>query len=869
MNNLGKANIKVELLNTLMGIEKQVYRYNLDLTASQWEAFNNSPYFKPLLTEYIADEDGSFAAIFPTKRKFYVNNFMKYSDGTTNAGTSPVNPYIVWTAISDKKGVVADIFSPTVNDQNPKPYDSYKLEQPQKTYPESYIGPKWSDSLKSRIAPTNDSVTIQTFLKSVGLLGVISKWTVDAQPDDNKLNWINQHVTRDGLWWGIESNGFLTENMPIWINMNITKTPPTSNHETIFVISLGMDDEGHAYDILLSQNNKPVLYDYYLGRSAKASSGTSGSTSGTDSTSGPPVSTCTFDVDLSRILDTQQDIEIGIMAVAGRLVIWVNQVYMIYTRQDKSDGDEHGELKECKIGKGKMRIYGSNVQATINVCPMNFAPMGVVATPVPSIVKTTEAAPIKVSYKGVQNNGTFGGSVGILPQQPDHKGQLFGVDCLSFYDENAVIHPTNSNNPYNIGLHKKGLIYFYPATAVGITVVPKSDYYTLIFRTSNTSMTVPSGSTFNIPYGGCPYFFRIKGGYVYNPNTTTPRLLPVPEVIDASESSSAPDYFHALTNASVTIYNEGGKFDFLKDKQYGIRIYWGWNGSFKKTFTGVITGVNTSETPGMETLTLQCEDYMFILKNTPIINSPFYDGMIGYYAIADLAKRGGISQFVNDMVPSSTDYFLPSGYTFTSPVLKFPSRNMIFQCMMDIVKKFEAFVYFDEEGRLHCSKLPGGLFSVTRGASFAARFSRDPNQADPSKIILNERNVEYSYASTVNHISVMSINRDTREGIMYATQAPSANDHLLYKRVYLVDQAALGDVKSVKTWVARLSQRIYWPIRKTNFSTVGTLASSINYIFQFVKVDSLEYRIMSLSRKYSAGDNSFTNEYGVEWLGGK
>jgi len=872
MNNLGKATVKAEILNGLSGIDKQATIYNFDVTAYQYDIMAQSPFLVPLFVERIADDMDNFAALFPSRRLEYIDNYIKYNDGTflPPARTSTGGlPYIVWTATSNKTGAVADEFTPTATVDVPNPYSNYDLIQPQKNqvYPSDYIGPKWEAARRPKEPPTNDAQGIRQVLTMLGLTDAAATWTPDPPPSTPPyLYWVNQHYVGDGLWWGLESSPFLSSNMPFWIHLFLARSPGSATHETMFYISIGLDDDEQSFDLKLTQNTKPRILDYYQGRNVVMTTG--GSTSGT---TGVPLVQKEFDVDLSRIWGEQTDIHIGFMTVAGRLVVWVNDVPLVYTRIDKSDGDNNGKIKECRIGRGKIRVYGTNVQAMVNASPMTFAPMGIAAMPIVSTITSTNSEPIQITYKGVHYDGTMSGPVCILPQPPTNPRNLYGVDCRYWAD------PAGSAIPSGVGFHNQGGLYFVSAADVGVTGIPDTSWYMLIFRPENSSLILPDGTPSSVRYGGCPYFFRIKGAYKVPTQEFIPEPLLIPEVISATETASAPDYFHALTTATVTIYNKGGKYDFLKTRQYGIQLSWGWSTTeLKKTFTGVITSATSSETPGKETLTLNCEDYMFILKNTPIVNSPFYDGMVAYYAIADLAKRGGIKNFVNDFSSGSTnDYFLPSGYTFSKPAMRFPSKNMIFQCMMDIVKRFEAFIYFDEDGKLHIKKLPGGLFSSLTGSTFAGTFSRNPNNSDVTQIELNERNVEYNFSSTSNKISILTLDRDTRNAIVYTYSAGEVGappDHLLYRRVVMIDQPAYGDIEVARTYARNLSKRIFWPIRKQNFATIGSSTIGgvpvVNKILDFVKVDTLEFRITSISRKYNAESNDFVSEYGCEWLGG-
>ena len=55
-------------------------------------------------------------------------------------------------------------------------------------------------------------------------------------------------------------------------------------------------------------------------------------------------------------------------------------------------------------------------------------------------------------------------------------------------------------------------------------------------------------------------------------------------------------------------------------------------------------------------------------------------------------------------------------------------------------------------------------------------------------------------------------------------------------------------------------------LRKTSFKTVGS--SSILSPLEFVEVDGIPFRLMSISRSFNADTNDYTNEYEAEWLNG-
>jgi len=262
---------------------------------------------------------------------------------------------------------------------------------------------------------------------------------------------------------------------------------------------------------------------------------------------------------------------------------------------------------------------------------------------------------------------------------------------------------------------------------------------------------------------------------------------------------------------------------------------------------------------------------MYILENTPIFNSPIYDGMIMYYAAKDLVNRAGITEVVDDWTSNAgaqkEEYFLPSGFTFSQPKVHFNQEQMLFECLKYMVERPEAFAYFDADGVMHIKKIPGGLFSDTTNESISATLYRNPDIANSSQLILDEKSVDYDLTSTVNKIVMVSVDMDTRGTLLHTHTAPKADDNLIFRKTMLFKQPALGNMDVVRAYANDLGDRVFYPIRKTAFKTVGDVSTLDP--FSFLTVDGEEYRLISLSRKYTAGANDFTNEYNTEWLGGK
>ncbi len=854
MVNLGKATVKVKLLSVLPNIVKDTESYDFDATSSAWDSYASSPFLKPFLLDHVEDTGKRFSAIFPSKRKFYVDNHLADAGGApiTNLSSSE-EPYLLFKPTDDLVGQISDI----VLEGN---FDMTTLIPPP-DYPDDYDGPRWEDAARDREAEPNED---KTYAKAFAQ--ITAPWE-KAPPDIptpksstvepiNRIYYLSQNTVKDGLWWGLESVNDWPENAPFWVTIDRSQTPTTRDHSTFFMISLGIDSEENAYDILFATNEKPKIFDYPTGR---------------DSVN--PPKTITFENELSKLVESNEKLEMGIMTIAGRLVVSVNNVNMVYTRTvDTTDAQKEelnnmDRLKEAKIAKGKIRIYGSNCQVVVNVSPMSFAPRGALAIPIGEVpvIKDMASSSNRIWHNIDEKGVTGAHTVCKLPKNNTiETGDNWGIDCQYFRQEGG-----EDRTSKGFGTHNEGVGIFVPAKDLK-EAKGTENYHVLILVC--TSTLLDSGDSYiEVPYGGAPYFYRLKGAFRTPKNAPTPTEQDIsPDVLSVSESFQIDDYWAVEGSAQITLYNEGGRYDYLKYTQKGVRIYWGWNGQTELTLTGLIVSADSSEIPGKEEITLQCHDYMFILKNTQMFNSPYYDGMILYYACKDLIQRAGVVNVFNGW-DETDEYFLPAGYSFTKPAIKFDDNMMIYDCVKSLVERAEAFFYFDKNGDCYVRKLYGGLFSEGAAAlNSQVQFVRDPAKETGSSnysTILDTKNIEYDYSDTVNRITIYTLDRDTRDPILHTTSAQGSGDMLVYRRLLYIEQPAYGKWKVASTYADMLSQRAFYPIKKTSFKCIGK--GAIVPPLSFVKVDNDEYRITGVSRKYTADTNEFITEYNAEWLGGK
>lgn len=849
VTNLKIATPKVEFLSNLPNIGDYVQKTTFDITAYNWNQMQNSPYFCPTLLDCTMDMEQTIAAIHPSKRKYWIPNYLAgVPDGALAAASNPasatsscVMPFITWTPITESKALG------TIMEKIIPEYTAYSLIMPANyDPPPEYKGPMWRDGEMRMEPPAEDWLSIQK------LWTTLSGGTTPVTPIPTACNTgliptipsVLQEVTRDGLWWGIESSPFIeTENMPFWIHIKRDYPPTSAKYDSVICISLGLTDPSNRYDIYLSLNNKPRLTDWLAGPG------------------GTPIDK-QWDGDVSRVLSSEDTIEIGIMTIGGRLVISVQKNIMAYTRIDRQGQESGGKLLEAKIAPGAIRIWGTNCKMAVNVSPMTFAPVGIMPLPIPMISTNTGTGAVggATNYKGTDYKGDPVDSICHLPTPPNVVPKLFGCDCKNFGGDGG------SATPSGFGFQKKGNIGFFKAASAPAGTfggLSSLDFFILFMYPEDSTL---QGQL--VPNGRCPFFFRLKGINIQTTNAGAPGASgnQTDYVMSIDETSSAPDYFHVKKSASVTFYDPGAVVSGgIVLNQTGIKISWGWGGTSIQTFVGLITNVSKTMVAGKETCTVSCEDYIYILKNTPIINSPFYDGMVAYFAIKDLAERVGCTSFSNDWLATPVnDYFLPSGYAFSKPAMRFDSKQMILDCILNIVKRFEAYVYFDAQGKFHIAKLEGGLFSDTSGALPAVSITSDPFVG--TQFIVGEKTVDVNYDSTVNSIAIFTLERDTRNAIIYNHIPTAGMNHLLFRKTTLRDEPALGELEVAKDWARMIGERMFCPILKTRFQTAGN--ATVIQPLNFVDVDGQTFRVMSLKRSYKAETNDFNNQYECEWLGG-
>lgn len=458
-------------------------------------------------------------------------------------------------------------------------------------------------------------------------------------------------------------------------------------------------------------------------------------------------------------------------------------------------------------------------------------------------------------------------------------------------------------DPVVAGINHKGYggIQFFlgPTPPVG-TVDQTRNYQALMFPEKKSFISTPaipaSGTAPAVPAASSdpwpivpPFLQRLRGSATIasslGQGAAQIAYQIEKDVISLSESWSSPDRIMTTHTVDITLYNDQGQYDFLLQQCCGVVVELGWDTAYNsndggtdgvsptKVFTGASYGGSSSVQAGKEVVTIQCQDYMAVLEHFQMINSPYYDGMDIFDAVKDLTERGRV-ECVDD-TDVNNRYYLPSGYSWTQPRLRFTGQSSIKDNLGELVKMGERVAFFDESGILHLAHLQGGLFGQFTGPTTSTlSFRRKPNITSPVgsdfHVMLNERKIDYKLASAVNSVQLRTVDR--LQGAVYIiNRKPNSStpSKFPYKKQLMVDQPALGSVAAANYYADQLIERFSKTPKGMTFNTI--LAPHVKLrptdIIRVTNDDGSHVlmRVQTISRQYEAESNSLETSLTCEW----
>ena len=367
-------------------------------------------------------------------------------------------------------------------------------------------------------------------------------------------------------------------NAPIWVDVARTGERPLPNQPSFVLIDINKQRSGAGPDygisIWLMTNAKPKIIDWE--------------------------SQQIEDMQSCPVMTPGSSIRLGIMPCCGRIVFNFNGGDYVYTKKNKGGGTSGGtddspspdtfDFKPSAFQASDIAVFGTNCQAILSVNAMSFS-KGILHAPFPG-------------YDDGQEGSNSGGSY-----------PTSDIGLLKIAGDPTTWGACASNVPGN-GDPAQSEIFKNPFGEIKIDFVQSKNRNGTHAKISLIPGQVNIGGD-TIQNGGPPFFGRmqfidpknIKGVSSRRTRRSNVRSSSS-DVLSVNINFQAPDSYHAIQTAEVTFYNEGGRNNSLIERSHGIKIGLGW-GSAPTIFTGVTLGGYRSETAGMETITVNCQDYMY------------------------------------------------------------------------------------------------------------------------------------------------------------------------------------------------------------------------------------------------------------------
>ena len=762
---------------------------------------------------------------------------------------------------------------------------------------DGFLSEFWQQKLKVLLEDYPDFVwETTTTNKQANVVNSSEQKTKSLTMEPNVVKVVKQGYKANDNVWGAQTNiGFASA--PFYIDV-VTANRESGGTELSDFILININKN----DIdILCQDSKIFIADWYTRVFYKPDDKDNliaavPQAAGDNNIEGPTITDTglTFDCKKSATLS------LGILPCCGKLTIFSEKDHYVYKRfgkptsQNKDDVMEAGFI-DFVLKTDTVNVFVSNCSATIGISAMEFANSGK-ATPQIYGALGKYGTSLANQKWGIYKLSSDDSTV-IDENAEDPRYYLFkgngGELCTGVSsnkwggtDMDASIKKlTNIHDP----AYGKAEITWEKSVAdsankVMTIVMTPTDLHKSKDGVKNDTYLDPDV----VLKSGTPFIYRLRGYYDGNANTIQAHMpiFTSYNVISMSHKYECQEVYSASQSVDITLYYDEAmrKSINLENRSYGVRIYMGWQREGQSPvvstqfFTGVSLDVSVSEIAGKETITVHCEDYMRILADNVMLNSPFYDGQEWFDSIEDIATRGGIEHIKDETESNIETYYLPSGYSFQEPRMKFPQNQTLKDCITDITKLCEKVFYFNNVGELCCSDLQGGLAFSGVGMEKVPdefKFYRDPSKADDN-IILDEKKLEKLVGSTVNQIFVTSIDRETGLPLVVAHSADrnmgwSSGYKAItsgvvppYKKILFYEQNAFGNVESAQNWIAMMAERVYKVPSRISFKTA---MASIIPPLSFIRVDGLLYRTTSFTRNYNAEDNSIITNISAEWLG--
>jgi hypothetical protein len=587
---------------------------------------------------------------------------------------------------------------------------------------------------------------------------------------------------------------------------------------------------------------------------------------------------------LSEAFVSGTEIRVGFMSVMGRLCVYTNpSQYHVTTFVGSKDTIIPFNLKTPRLS-----VYGYGCKASVMACHMTFKKRGWQTMPE---MKLDSAQGHTYPENDDRKSGVSKGDCAngrliskmisvdafLAAKKNKSDGKVYGavfheyqeVDFMADEEagkaRQAASKLTVTTTNYDTGMiNPWGKVHIVHSDVVNGLHEDKPFWYVYLETEPLSSPAYTpagaaiksNGSQSSLARGdaGFPSFYSVS---CYKPKNDV-EVTPDPDeqdsyddvsenVLDISCSSQLDSPRPTLIeySGSMKLFNADGQYSEYLAKARGIRIWMKWSqeddvefGNDDIVYSGIAFGRSGSQAPGEEYITFELVDHWKVLEGIPIKNSPFYDGLHLATAVDDLCGRAGLS-FVDDVDKTKGKdggplyYFLGYGLAYDKPMFRFSAETSLKDCITNVLKAFELYLYFDKSGKLHMVPIPGGfLFDHTNAAwdpDVKDTYYLEINQtSQPYKMILDGLDMVSSLGSSVyNSLMIMSIDKGTGRPLIVSRGNPDSllnSDtigYLGFIKEIRIDRPDLGNQAAAENFATMMINMYSKPGFEVEFNTVG------------------------------------------------
>ena len=588
-----------------------------------------------------------------------------------------------------------------------------------------------------------------------------------------------------------------------------------------------------------------------------------------------------------------------IYVMLGEIAIRVTNADMtavIWEDKIVDRGQSDNEKRYVKTVGAAPYVRGKNMRCTVGLSRLRFEKAGVAYTP--SIQTHVDAVEADVEYN---LHGSYSSQY------------IFPVTVTSVEDATIIYaqdhEPTEdkATGDYRTTFSYMPNTYIYSYTRSTTKGKIKTFYWLIVLSRINTNEYIT------------PLLFSVEATAPPIVGEEPPEWIDITDLlIEAQISQSAPDYYNidqylnlSIRDDNFNYYDDEGELVTVNSYAYfstaarEIRLQAGWylidpdldqpssvpdKPILQNIFTGFVSNVSLDYVAELNIVNLKISHMIERMKNTPILLSPFYDGMETSGVIKDLVKRGQLFKadaptepniiFIEDGVEveafSNTVFYLGVGKDYQSPTFKFGGDEMIMDCIRKVASVDGARIYGHPNGALVYQKSSQGQIdaAIPVATFYSLPSTGTTNTHSEYYTMFAGLTFEQTPHESFNQVQVITVERDLRKPIVVNYPKLDANGEIDvasvgYLRIYRRKDPALGDQAAANIHARNLAKILFYPPKKAHFEGFGHPELLPIQVIEVVtsKGNLGNLRIVSISSTIIKDDNDFKYEasYELEW----